>query len=217
MSAEALIRLTAAACAKLFEQDLQNPVAGELMMRFADALNALGPLLNDRYDGRYETLVEAAGCSAERLVRLLMDMPFYRDVAWYEDIEVPFLKRAQLTAADLHLAFGGRGWGRFDDIDRLTMFADNLVPHVLRILRVLLYDKQLEGRIDAGELIPIGSPEEIEIRACALHAVELLKTECERAGRQPVTSRGLDYLLWNRGQQPQYKAVPRHRTRSVSY
>jgi hypothetical protein len=29
---------------------------------------------------------------------------------------------------------------------------------------------------------------------------------------------GLDYLLWNRGQQPYYKkARPRHRTRTVFY
>jgi len=27
----------------------------------------------------------------------------------------------------------------------------------------------------------------------------------------------LDYVLWNRGQEPAYKARPRHRTRSVYY
>lgn len=217
ISAAALGRLTASDCAGLFGQDMRNAVAGELMTLFAEALNALGRLLQERYDSRFENLVNAAGGSAEKLVELLLDMPFYRDIGRYGDIEVPFLKRAQITAADLHLALGGKGWGRFDDIDRLTMFADNLVPHVLRLDGVLAYDRALAARIDAGELIPIGSAEEIEIRACALHAVELLKDECERAGRRAVTSRGLDYLLWNRGQQPRYKAVPRHRTRSVFY
>jgi hypothetical protein len=114
------------------------------------------------------------------------------------------------------LAFNGCGPGKFDDLDNLTIFADNLVPHVLRVDEILLYDKNLADRIDAGKLIPAGSPDEVEIRACALHAVELLKKELRKAGYQ-VTSCGLDYLLWNRGQQPHYKAIPRHRTRTVFY
>ena len=54
------------------------------------------------------------------------------------------------------------------------MFADNLVPHVLRLDGVLWFDPELVARIERGELIEHGSPEEVEIRACAVHAVELL-------------------------------------------
>jgi len=32
-----------------------------------------------------------------------------------------------------------------------------------------------------------------------------------------VTSARLDYLLWHRGQDPAYKAHPRHRARSIFY
>jgi len=32
-----------------------------------------------------------------------------------------------------------------------------------------------------------------------------------------VTSSQLDYYLWNRGQGPRYKALPRHRALSVYY
>jgi hypothetical protein len=28
---------------------------------------------------------------------------------------------------------------------------------------------------------------------------------------------GLDYVLWNRGQRPEIKAIPRHRARSIYY
>ena len=103
-----------------------------------------------------------------------------------------------------------------DDLDRLTIFADNLVPHVLRLDGVLEYDPQLVARIEREELIPAGSPEELEIRACALHAVELL-TEALRQGSEPVSAMQLDYVLWNRGQEAAYKARPRHRTRTVYY
>jgi len=33
----------------------------------------------------------------------------------------------------------------------------------------------------------------------------------------PTTPRELDFILWFRGGAPSYKAIPRHRTRSVFY
>ena len=143
-------------------------------------------------------------------------MIFFRDVQRYGDLEVPFYKRAQLAAADLSLAFDGESLGRFNDLDQLTIFADNLVPHVLRIDGVLRYDDSLLRRIEAGELIPCGSREEIEIRASAVHSAELI---CHALASKGTKARSIDidYLLWNRGQQPEYKAHPRHRTRTVFY
>jgi hypothetical protein len=215
--AAALAALTAADCTRLFGQDPENPPVDELMGLFAQALNDLGRYLLAGFDGRFAHLVDAAQGSAERLVALLARMTFFADVETWRGASVPFYKRAQLTAADLALAFDGRGWGRFSDLHRLTIFADNLVPHVLRLDGVLLYDPELVRRIDAEELIAAGSAEEIEIRAGALHAVELLVAELNRRG-EDVTAMGLDYLLWNRGQRPDYKrAKPRHRTRTVYY
>jgi hypothetical protein len=197
-SANELTRLTTRECARIFGQTLDGP-AGELMGLFARALNDLGWLVQTRYGGRFRALAEAG--SAEHLVQRLVEMPFYQDV--------PFYKRAQLTAADLVTA----GVADFDDLHRLTIFADNLVPHVLRLDGVLDYDPALVARIEREELIASGSPEEQEIRACALHAVELLVAELGRR----VPPMQLDYVLWNRGQGARYKAVPRHRTRSVFY
>jgi hypothetical protein len=36
---------------------------------------------------------------------------------------VRFLKRAQIFVADLWAAFDGEGYGEFNDIDKITMFA----------------------------------------------------------------------------------------------
>jgi len=216
LSAAELSRLTAIDCAVLFGQDLDDTIVAELMARFARAFNDLGSFLIERFDGRCLSLVESAGGSAEALVRSLAEMPYFRDVHAYGGTQVGFYKRAQLTAADLALAFGGRGPGRFHDLDRLTIFADNLVPHVLRLDGILLYEDSLLRQIEAGEQIPAGSAAEIEIRACAVHAVECIRQILQREGTL-ITSRELDYLLWNRGQQHRYKAVPRHRTRCVYY
>ncbi len=202
-------------CADTFHQALDGPIA-ELMALFADALNELGGHLLDRYRGQPTGLVEAASGSAERLVGLLSELSFFRDVQAYRGRSAPLYKRAQLAAADLSLALNGQGLGAFHDLDRLTIFADNLVPHVLRWDGLLEYGPDLAKRIDQENLIAAGSEEEIEIRACAVHTAELLVDHLNALGR-PTTAMQLDYLLWNRGQRPEYKAHPRHRARSIFY
>jgi hypothetical protein len=101
--------------------------------------------------------------------------------------------------------------GRFADVDRLTAFADNLVPHTLRMAGVLRYDPALAGRIARQELLAAGEPAEVELRACGVHAVELL------AARSGLTPAAVDHQLWQRGQDPAIKAVPRHRCRCSWY
>lgn len=215
--AHELAELTMDDCLAIFGQDREIEPVRELMQLFTTALNHLGRYLLGRFNGSFVGPVEAANASAEALVKLLREMPYFNDIASYDGLEVPFYKRAQLAAADLSLAFKGEGPGRFDDLDRLTIFADNLVPHVLRVDGILLYEKKLAARIDAEELIPAGSQEEVEIRACALEAVEQLAHLLRESG-QKVNAMELDFLLWNRGQQSYYKKVyPRHRTRTVFY
>jgi len=207
--------LRAEDCARVFGQRLDSP-AGELMALFARALSDLGGFLHDGYRGRFAGPVEEARHSAARLVEILSRMPLYRDVASYQEMEIPFYKRGQITCADLAGALRGSGLGRFDDLDDLTLFADNLVPHVLRMLGILVYEIRLAARIDGEKPISSGSEEEVEIRAVALHAVERLARSC--AGRGwPASPHRLDALLWARGQHPKIKASPRHRTRCTFY
>ncbi len=212
LSADELCTLTPAKTAAIFAQDLIDPVRAELMRHFTEALAQLGSYLAERFGGSFVRLVERSSGSAERLADLLAEMPYFQDVADYGGVQVPLYKRAQIAASDLALAFDGQGWGAFSDLGGLTIFADNLVPHVLRVDGLLSYDAGLLNRIEQGELIPAGTPEEVEIRAVALHAAERLS-----ALLPGVTPRDLDVYLWNRGQGEVYKAAPRHRTRTVFY
>ncbi len=207
--------VTPARCAAIFGQSLDDPAIAELMGLFAQALHNLGNWLQT-YDDDPLAPFAASGGSAEHLIGQLRVMPLFQDVACYQGYDVPLYKRAQLLTADTALAFGQRGPGAFHDLDDLTIFADNLVPHVLRVDGVLQYKPELLARINDGHLIPAGSPEETEIRAVGLHAVERVAAAL-RAEGTPVTARELDYLLWHRGQAPHYKALPRHRARSVFY
>ena len=208
--------LNAADCADVLEQDLTVAEVGELMALYATAWNDLGRFVAERYDSRFSRVVESAAGSAAALVQALGDISFYRDVARYAGFEVPFYKRAQITAADLAVAFEQRGHGWFEDLDRLTIFADNLVPHVLRCKGVLVYEPELARRIDAEELLIPGSAEEVEIRASALHSVERCVAGLADAGIR-MTAQQVDYLMWTHGQSPKMKSTPRHRARSTYY
>jgi hypothetical protein len=195
--------------AAILDQDPDH----ELMAHFAASLNDLGRRLERDHGGDPLALVDACHHSAAELVDRLAGWDCFRDVSDYRDasgtVAVPFLKRAQITAADLARS----GAASFGDLERLTLFADNLVPHVLRLDGILEFDAALVARIDAEALIEHGSPEEVEIRACALHAVELIVA----ASPEPVTAAQLDELLWQRGQGRRYKALPRHRSRCRAY
>ncbi len=215
-SAAELAQLDASECGRVLGQPAGVPERTELLELYAQALRDLGRFLAERHGGRFEAVVEQAGGSCAALVRELASMPLYRDVERYDELDVPFFKRAQLTSADLASAFGGEGPGRFDDLSELTIFADNLVPHVLRREGVLVYTPELAARIDRGDPIEAGLPEEVELRAASVHAVEGCVAEARQLGAD-FSAQQLDYRLWTRGQRPEYKAHPRHRTRTSYY
>jgi hypothetical protein len=173
-----------------------------LMALFERALRELGERIGPSF------LAFARSGGVEELATELSRWPTWYDISPYRGRAVPLYKRAQLAAADLALA--GLADGR--DLHRLTLFPDNLVPHVLRLDGVLTFDEDLVRRIDAETLIEHDSPEEVEIRACALHAVELLV-----AAHGDTTAAAVDNALWHRGAGARYKARPRHRARTTAY
>ncbi len=211
-----LSKLTGPECARIFGQSMDVELQAELMNLFAQALNDLGGFIDNVGQGSFSAAIARADQSAAGLVDLLDTMPLFHDVHSHHGNEVPIYKRAQIVAQDLHIAFAGQGPGRFRDLDRLTMFADNLVPHVLRLEGALTFSASLIARIKAVDDIPVGSEAEVEIRGCSLHAVELLRSRLLSAGTG-ITSGDLDNVLWNLGSAPEYKTEFRHRTRCVYY
>lgn len=186
--------ITSAELAEILGQDPDHP----LIALYATSLNDLGAHLHDGFD---------PGDSAVELAGRLATWDCFADVSRYEELTLPFLKRAQIAAADLHRA----GAATYEDLHRLTIFADNLVPHVLARDGVLVLAPELERTIAQERLLTHGSRPEVELRACAVHAGALL------AQMAQITEAELDAVLWERGGGRRYKAHPRPRSRCTAY
>jgi hypothetical protein len=204
-SADELRAVTPGEIADTLGQDPDH----ELMALFAASLAVLGAHVADDHGGSFAAVAHSAGGSAVALAEQLAAWDCFADTSRYDGRAVPFLKRAQIAAADLHHA----GVADFSaDLRRLTLFADNLVPHVLRLDGILRFDPALTARIEAGALIAHDSPEEVEMRAAAVHAAELI---CR--ARPDLSAQQVDNLLWTKGGGARYKAAPRPRARCTAY
>jgi Potential Queuosine, Q, salvage protein family len=195
---------TAGAMIPLFEQRLEH-------------VHEVGRVLLERYDGQFAHAVEHTGGDAVKLALLLVqDFSSFRDIAFYRGREVRFFKRAQICVADLHGAFGGKRWGAFTNLDKLTIFADYKLPQVLRHYDVLAYHANLAERVDNQELLEPGREAEVELRAATIWACELLRREMSHAAGREITAVEIDQLLWYLGQNASGMR-PYHRTRTIYY
>eukprot|EP01138_Halocafeteria_seosinensis_P004949 gb/GECG01005061.1/.p1 GENE.gb/GECG01005061.1/~~gb/GECG01005061.1/.p1 ORF type:complete len:179 (+),score=19.50 gb/GECG01005061.1/:1-537(+) len=171
--------------------------------------------------------------SATALVNLITsELPGFRDEAVYHGAQVFFYKRVQILVGDLWAAFGkqqtlntaaskvpdtGLQALVLPDIGKLTMFADYRVPQVLTSLNLIQYSTDLARRIQNREELFPGSPEEVEIRAATVQAVEKLKEVLSSAHGVSRMSVELDWWLWQTGEKSKDTFFPHHRTLTCFY
>jgi hypothetical protein len=205
--------VSAETLAEVFAGTGRIPLFAERLANLREA----GRELRSRWQGDIVHLIEASRGSAVRAVRLVVDtFPSFRDEATHDGRRVFFWKRAQIFLSDVHQAFSGRGWGAFEDIDRLTAFADYKLPQVLRALGILSYREDLRERVDDLVYLEPGSREEVEIRAMTIWAVEIIRRTWRKAGRH-ITSARIDHWLWQLGQLEPFRKKPYHRCRTIFY
>lgn len=198
LTPQTLAKLDVGRCVEIFGQDPGNTETNQLMVHFANALNQLGKFI--KLHGSTGMLIESAERSAVRFAEILSTMNMFNDVGYY--------KRAQIAAADL----ARNSLAAFDDLADLTAFADNLVPHVLAVDGVLTLDVSLRNQIARAELLQPQGRAEAELRAAAVHVVDLISDQ-----RPDLRAIDVDQLLWERGGQALYKAQPRPRCRNIYY
>ena len=149
-------------------------------------LRSVGAVLSAQFGGSALALIAAAKGSAVALVRLVnAHFPTFRDEAVHRGRHIQFYKRSQIFVADVWAAFGRRqagaayAPGAFSDIAELTCFADYRLPQLLAAEGVLVYAPALAARVAAKEELPAGGPDEVEIRAATVVAVEALRAQLE--------------------------------------
>ncbi|XP_010277071.1 PREDICTED: UPF0553 protein-like [Nelumbo nucifera] len=179
-------------------------------------LHEVGKELEKNFGGKAVNLVSSCGKSAVALVALVTrHFPGFRDHSVYKGHQVFLYKRAQIFASDLWSAFKGQSYGEFNDIGAITIFADYIVPAVLRYLGVLRYSSALASIIDANREIVSGSEEEVELRACTVYAVEKMRELIKIKYGKQVLSVELDLWLWSFG--IKCPSLQHHRTLSIYY
>ena len=170
----------------------------------AAILREVGEVLVERWDGRFANVVASVGDVESYLRVLTSEFPRFDDV--------PFWKLAQLSAWILHI----EGAVQWPDLERLTAFADYIVPAALRVLGVLRYSEALARAVDAWTPIEAGSPWEVEIRAATVWACHELALAVNRLrpAELAVVDAQIDARLWL----PFHTShMPHHLTRTIYY
>lgn len=176
------------------------------------------------FSGTFVNCIRASNYSAINLLKLIYNyFPSFRDESEYKGKKVTFLKRAQILIADIWGCFEGKGLGRFDDIDQLTMFADYRIPQVLHYFGVLKYSSVLTEKLKENNLIENGHPFEVEIRSASIHAIELVREQLSMMmiGSKAPNSIQIDFYLWGyrrtNSKQIDDQHSPFHRVRCIYY
>ena len=191
---------------------------GELLLldERIDIVRETGRILLERFDGQFARAVDSVGNRAWPLAVLLMtNLDSFRDVGSIGSVPVYFLKRAQICAHDLHRAWQARDGEGLVGLEELTAFADYRLPQALRHLGLIRLSASLESRIEALDELPPNSPEEIELRAASVQAVDRMAAALRAVGRR-VTPSEIDVYLWGVSHQQDVTAA-HHRTRTIFY
>ncbi|KAH0565415.1 hypothetical protein GP486_001191 [Trichoglossum hirsutum] len=155
-------------------------------------LREAGRVLYERFNCRFLNCINEASGSAAALVNLLVEnFPCFNDEAGFEGRNVRFYKRAQILVADLWACFEGEGYGKFRDINEITMFADYRIPQILHNLGCLRYSPPLENHIRQLKLISEGHTWEVELRGSMIPS-NSLKTHIDLSHRLQYLVRGAD-------------------------
>ncbi|MFY9729348.1 MAG: queuosine salvage family protein [Candidatus Acidiferrales bacterium] len=212
-----LAALTRPQMEKIFAGNIEMPMLDEKLQNFRE----VGKVLAEHYDGYFHNFIKSCPPqlydNGKGLVdRLVTEFPRFNDVSEYDGHEIKFYKLAQLGFWGIYSGLRSTNTLPLADIGKMTAFADYIIPVGLRLLGITSYSANLEHAIDAYQLIPRDSPQEIEIRAHSLYATALLAEEINkiRPADQQIIIPQIDARLWSH-----YHTTfwPHHLTKTIMY
>lgn len=211
--------------AKLTRKDLESVFSGTIEMPMLDErvtlFNEVGRVLVEKYRGRYSRFVRSCAPKLYAggdglLERLTTEFPRFCDISNYHGTDIHIYKLAQLGIWGMHLALSPRGAWKLEDAEKLTAFADYIVPVGLRVMGIFEYAPELEKQINSLIEVKRDSDAEIELRASSIFVIAKLTEEINkrRAGMEPLLQPQVDFRFWKT-----YHAThwPHHLTKTVMY
>ena len=210
---------------KITHAELDSIFTGNIPMPMLDeklgVLHEVGGVLAANYDGRFHKFVQS--CSPRLydngnglIERMVKEFPRFNDVSRLDDREIRFYKLAQLGVWMLYATLQPVGKFRLDDLEKMTAFADYIVPLALRLHGITRYSEKLEQAIQSRQLIPRDSRWEIEIRAHCIYATALLCEEVNklRSPNRQVLIPLIDARFWTHFHKTTW---PHHLTQTIMY
>jgi hypothetical protein len=217
--------LDGAFLAKVTRSEMERIFAGNIEMPMltekTQVLNQVGAVLVERYGGRFHNFVKS--CSPKLydngnglIDRLVKEFPRFNDVSQYDGQTIKFYKLSQLGIWFVYSALRKSGQFRLEDLEKMTAFADYMVPVALRLLGITSYSRQLEHAIQTYQMIPRDSRQEIEIRAHCIYATALLCEEINRLRSRDlqIIIPQIDARLWTHYHTTWW---PHHLTQTIMY
>lgn len=226
-SAEYYSKITLDTVRHIFRSDDGETMVPLLEERLK-CLHEVGQQLLEKWHGKFENIVKAAGGFALNLLKLIVqEFPCFRDEADFCGRRVSLYKRAQILVGDIWACFRGEGLGSFKDLYYITMFADYRVPQVLIHFGALEYNKELMKILKSDQILMNGHPMEVEIRGASIYIVEKVKdkvmqeieTNHPTIFKDHVNSILIDHFLWDYRRQhaKELEYIPFHKVLSVYY
>jgi hypothetical protein len=202
---------------RIFAANIELPMLDEK----TEIWHQVGAVLAENYDGRFHNFVKSCPArlydnGAGLIDRMVKEFPRFNDVSPYDGATIKLYKLPQLGTWFIHSALRKSGQFPITDVDKMTAFADYIVPVALRLLGILGYSPELEHAINTYAMVPRDSRQEVEIRAHCIYATALLCEEINklRPKDQQTIIPQIDARLWTHYHTTWW---PHHLTRTIMY
>jgi hypothetical protein len=202
---------------RIFAANIELPMLDEKM----EIWHQVGAVLAEKYRGRFHNFVKSCppriyDNGAGLIDRMVKEFPRFNDVSPYDGATIKIYKLPQLGTWFVYSALRKSGQFPLADVDKMTAFADYIVPVALRLLRIMSHSPELERAINTYQMIPRDSRQEVEIRAHCIYASALLCEEVNsrRPKDQQIIIPQIDARLWTHYHTTWW---PHHLTRTIMY